>query len=142
MKTLTLGLLLALSFSASAYEVSLDAAKCTIFGNMKVKVSGLETLGNAANGYLKNKSTSRSNCKGEIAELRGVFAGETIYADATKTQKVRKTNISEDNEKGRDRYCREELVTTVSVNFPSYSAAVFTNTTSRHLRTYPGTCNR
>ncbi|WP_372652037.1 hypothetical protein [Halobacteriovorax sp.] len=141
MKSITLGILFFISLSVSAYDIELKDSDCSLFGNIKIKVSGLESLGSVSKDYLKNTSTSRSNCSNQLSNLRETFNNEAVYADAKVTKKIVKRTFSGRGIKlmRRDR-CEESLITTLTLTIPSYSNETFKNSVTKAVRSHPGSC--
>lgn len=141
MKKLFFAVVLLLSTNAFAEMVQVKKVKCTLFGNLKVKVRGLESFGNVGEGYLRANLPMRRDCDAVASEFsrtmgRGVQA---VTVDFDRYEIQRQISRGSDRDK-TDYECEVYLRSSLSVNFPRFGSTEFKNTHEKFVTRYYGRC--
>lgn len=141
MKKLFFAAILLLSTSAFADMVQVKKVKCTLFGNLKVKVRGLESYGRVGEGYLKANLPMRSDCDSASTRFnqrmgRGVHA-TTVDLDRYEVQK----QVSTGRDDRKSEYeCEVYMRSVLNVTFPKFGSTNFKNTHDKFVTRYYGRC--
>lgn len=140
MKKLFFAAVFLVAASAQAEMVSIKKTKCSLFGNLKVKVSGLESYGRVGKGYLKANLPMRADCDAVETRFnqtmgRGM-ASTTVDFDQYEIQ--RQINRGGDNK--RDIECEVYKRSVLNITFPRYGSTKFKNTHDKLVDRYYGHC--
>ncbi len=141
MKKLFFAAVLLLSTSAFADMVQVKKVKCSLFGNLKVKVRGLESYGRVGEGYLKANLPMRSDCDSASTRFsqtmgRGVQA---TNVDFDRYEVQRQVNRGGDNDKNNFE-CEVYRRSVLNVTFPKFGSTNFKNTHDKLVSRYYGSC--
>ena len=131
MKKLILLLAFAFVSNVNAADVSIISSKCTLFGNIKLKVTGLESRGRLGTGYLKTNIPMNENCGEALVEFNEAM-GRGIQAVETRTetrQFERRTGGGRDS----DATCSTIERKTLTVVFNNYDDFIFKRAQERTI---------
>ena len=117
--------------NANAADVSVVKSKCTLFGNIKIKVTGLENRGRIGTKYLKANVPMRSNCNETLAELnQSMGRGLQAVTTAMETRQFEtRTGGGRDN----DATCSIIERKTLSMVLNNYDSLVFKRSQDRTI---------
>ncbi|MBK25268.1 MAG: hypothetical protein CME70_14835 [Halobacteriovorax sp.] len=141
MKKLFFAALFLVATSAQAEMVSIKKSKCSLFGNLKIKVNGLERYGSVGRGYLKANLPMRADCDAVLSTFNQTMGRGTtsVSTDFDQYEVRRQTQNGGDNDK-RDYECKVYKRSVIKVVFPAYSSMTFKNTHERLIDSYYGRC--
>ena len=124
MKKFMAVLVLAFTTQAFAADIDVKQVKCSLFGNMKIKVAGLESHGRLGKGYLKANLPMRKDCNAVVVDFIEAISteeGNSADVDMTTSTYTRRSGGGRDN----DRVCETYERKTVNVKFSAYPALTF-----------------
>jgi hypothetical protein len=141
MKKLFFAAFLLFSTSAFADMVQVKKVKCSLFGNLKVKVRGLESYGRVGEGYLKANLPMRRDCDSAAIRFsqtmgRGVQAANV---DFDRYEIQRQVSRGGDNDKG-DYECEVYRRSVLNITFPRFGSTNFKNMHDKLVTRYYGRC--
>lgn len=132
-------MLAALFMTASVFaeDVRVIKTRCSMFGNLKVKVSGLEAYGKIGLGYLKANIPMFDSCKDAMMDFnqtmgRGMATVKARMAKEIITRRERRND--RDKMDKWDYTCTDYERTTLTVNFPEYPGMPFTRIEEKVVR--------
>lgn len=141
MKKLFFAAVLLFSTSAFADMVQVKKVKCTLFGNLKVKVRGLESYGKVGEGYLRANLPMRRDCDAVATRFsqtmgRGIQA-TTVDFDRYEIQR----QISRGGDNDKSNYeCEVYKRSILKITFPKYGSTMFKNSHDKFVTRYYGRC--
>jgi hypothetical protein len=129
MKKLILLASLFMTTSIFAENVRVIKTKCSLFGNLKIKLKGLDSYGKIGQGYLKANIPMFESCKEAMMDFnetmgRGMTTVDTLMAKEIITRRERRDNYRLLMDKWEYR-CTDYERTTLTVNFPEYPGMPF-----------------
>ena len=126
-------LLGAFVFSASLFatDVSIIKSKCTLFGNIKIKVKGLESRGRIGKGYIKANVPINENCAEALVDFNELMGRgiQSVDTDMATRRFERRTGGGRDN----DATCATIERKTLTVEFANYDELVFKRVQERTI---------
>lgn len=141
MKKLIFAAVFLFTAAAQADMVSVKKAKCSMFGNLKIKVSGLSSYGSVGTGYLKANLPMSTDCDSVVSNFRSTMGRSATSANvAAKTFTVQREIERGGRDDKRTTMCEVSKKSVIKLTFPKFSSIVFKNSTSRVVRTYYGYC--
>lgn len=125
--------------AAQADMVSIKSMKCSLFGNLKIKVNGLERHRNLGTGYLKANVPLFDSCKDAMSEVRQRMGRSTQEANVAVTKRIVR-EIEHRDDRKRDTVCHVYEEKTLRMVFNRMPELVFKRMTRKHIRTTYGYC--
>ena len=127
--------------AAQADMVSIKSMKCSLFGNLKIKVNGLERHRNLGTGYLKANVPLFDSCKDALSEVRGRMGRSTQNTTVDVTKRIVREVEHRGNDRNKmDTVCHIYEVKTLKMVFNRMPELTFRRMTRKHLRTTYGWC--
>lgn len=144
MKKLLLIILVLGSSSLFAETVSIRKAKCSLFGNLKVKLSGLQAYGRLGKLTLTSNLRLSVDCDRALENFLGSVSRSSSQVTANISKKFIYTQVNNrDNDKRDDKkYCKVEERKTLTVRFLNASSHTFKNFQTKEVGFYRGRCKR
>jgi hypothetical protein len=138
MKKLILLATLFMTTTVFADNVRVIKTKCSLFGNLKIKVTGLESYGKIGQGYLKANIPMFDNCRDAMMDFnqtmgRGMTTVEALMAKEIITRRERRDNDRNTMDKW-EYTCTDYERTTLTVNFPEFPDMPFKRIEERVVR--------
>ncbi|MCO4793423.1 MAG: hypothetical protein KC493_06920 [Bacteriovoracaceae bacterium] len=129
MKKILLLAVMIFSTSVFAEDVRIKKTNCTMFGNLKVKVSGLESFGRLGTGYLRANVPVLDSCREVMMTFNQTMGRGTssVDVDLTKETIIRREHRNDNKEM----ICTTVERSTLSVVFPNFSEYTFKNITEK-----------
>lgn len=141
--------------AAQADMVSIKKMKCSTFGNLKIKVNGLERHRSLGTGYLKADVPLFDSCKDALVEVRGRMGRSTQQAEVNIEKRIvteiehrrdrvdppRIPRIGFKSEKLDTIICHVYEDTALTMIFNRMPELKFKNYSRKHLRTTYGYCH-
>ena len=140
-------LLLTLLLSSSVYAdvITLDSAKCSLFGKVKVQVDGLEAYGKIGTTTFKSEKYGKKGCKNIVSKLKSMFQNDLTEATVDFNEyTVERTEVIDrdrDHKGGTQYVCKTTRVKKMTFVFDSYRAVKFNNRMENTIATRYGRCN-
>ncbi len=133
-------MLAALFMTASVFaeDVRVIRTKCSLFGNLKIKVTGLEAYGKIGEGYLKANVPVFDSCKDTMMVFNQTMGRGMASVDASmKKEIITRRERRNDNDRKLDKWeyrCTDYERTTLTVNFPEFADMPFNRVEERVVR--------
>lgn len=144
MKKLFFAGLFLLASAAQAEMLTVKKTKCSLFGNLKVKVSGLESYGRVGTGYLKANLPMRADCDAVATRFTQTMGRNATLASVDYDRYMDRRTVhrggNDDKIAKRDTMCEVYEVKKIFVVFSRFGSQTFKNTTRRLVDTYYGHC--
>ena len=143
MKKLIVAAVFLISTGAQADMVSIKKMKCSLFGNLKIKVNGLERHRSLGTGYLKANVPLFDSCKDALNEVSGRMGRSTqaTQVSVTKRRAMREERRRDRNDHKYDQVlCHISEIKTLEMVFDRMPELTFRNIQERHIRTEYGYC--
>lgn len=142
MKTLIILAALMTAGAAQAEMVSIKKMKCSLLGNLKIKVNGLERHRSLGTGYLVANVPLFDSCKDALAEVSQTMGRSTQASTIDVDRYITRTEERRNGDRHNPGYvvCHVSETTQLSMQFNRMPELTFKNYTSRHLRTEYGYC--
>ncbi len=135
MKKIVLLFALMLSTNLFAEEVTLKQAKCTLFGNLKIKVYGLESYGRVGTGYLRGNLPMSDDCDAVKEDFEQSLGRGSSSVDVNLDTRIIVIRERDDDDKIEKRWrCTTKERKTLTVAFPEFPYVAFKNVIERTLR--------
>jgi len=128
------------SSSLFAETVSIKKVKCSLFGNLKIKVSGLESYGRIGRMTLMANIPLRTDCKSEMNDFLGSVSRSRSHVSADLDTRIIYRQVDNNDDKGRRCIITERK--TLSVVFDTASSYVFKAMTTKDIGNHRGSCRR
>jgi hypothetical protein len=143
-KKLLLIILILGSSSLLAETVSIKKAECSFFGNMKVKVSGLESYGWLGKTTLAANIPMGDDCDRVLSNFLGSVSRSSSRVSTDLDTRIiyTQTNSRDDKRDEKKTRCRITEKKTLSVRFLAASSFIFKSMRTKDIGNYRGTCNR
>lgn len=148
MKTLiVLAALLVAGVVQAEERVAITKMKCSFFGNLKIKVKGLDAYRSLGRGYLAANVPLFDSCKSALNEVSSRIGRSSQSSVVNTSRYISRTTEYRDSRRndgsGRNRQipvCVTSEVTTLAMKFNRMPELTFKRSTQRHLRTRRGYC--
>ncbi|TNE99578.1 MAG: hypothetical protein EP326_07905 [Deltaproteobacteria bacterium] len=140
MKKIILLAALFMTTAAFAEDVRVIKTKCSLFGNLKIKVTGLEAYGKIGEGYLKANVPVFDNCKDTMMVFNQTMGRGMATVDARLKKEIitRRERRDRDNDRHKlDKWeytCTDYERTTLMVDFPEFPDMPFDRVEERVVR--------
>jgi hypothetical protein len=146
-KKLLLIVLVLGSSSLFAETVSIRKAKCSLFGNLKVKLSGLHSYGRLGKLTLTSNLPLSTDCDRSLEKFLGSVSRSSSRVSANISTRIIYTQVNDrnndKNEKRSDRdHCKVQERKTLTVRFHAASSHSFKNFQTKEIGFYRGRCRR